>query len=155
MFRVVFILIIALSGCFASNTVISKNDLNTSIAVKEQRKLVASNNIPASVITIGASRASSYQDLKLRVINVEDSRCPTGAACIWAGQLVVTLEVSSERYQTETIKLVRKREAEIANAFGLDFLLLNVEPYPKEGKVIQQSDQIITLQIVQASGNEN
>jgi hypothetical protein len=86
-------------------------------------------------------------DVKLRLISLEDSRCPIGMKCIWAGQLIVTLEVLNEFEEKIEVKLTRKREPEIAHAFGYRLLLLSVEPYPKKGKDIQLSDQIIQFEI--------
>ena len=145
-----YILLVALPGCFASSSAISENDSNTEPSAKTQHNLVLSSNELTSVVTIRALQSFSHKNLKLRVNNIEDSRCATGTACIWAGQIVVTLEVSNELREKREIKLVRKREPEIAAAFGFNFLLLEVEPHPKKGKVIQLSDQIIKLQIVRA-----
>jgi hypothetical protein len=64
--------------------------------------------------------------------------------------LVVILEVLNESEEKIEVKLIRKREPEIANAFGYSLLLLDVEPHPKKGKVIKLSDQVIKLQIVKA-----
>lgn len=155
MFRLIYILVIALSGCFASSSAINENALNTTPLAKTQDSLVPSNNGLASVVTMRVEQTISYNNLKIRVGNIEDSRCPTGTTCIWAGQMVVTLEVLNELQKKKEIKLVRKREPETATAFGFNFLLLAVEPHPKKGKVIQLSDQTIKFQIVRAMQNMN
>jgi hypothetical protein len=61
--------------------------------------------------------------------------------------LIVTLEISNELGERSEVKLLRKREPKIANAFGYKLLLLGVEPHPKKGKTVELSDQVIKLEI--------
>lgn len=74
--------------------------------------------------------------------------------CIWAGQLIVTLEVLNEFEEKTEVKLTRKREPEIAYALGYRLLLLSVEPHPKKGKDIQLSDQIIEFEITKLADDK-
>lgn len=113
-----------------------------------QDDLAQNNAGPESIVTMRIKQVLTYQDLKLHVVAVEDSRCALGVTCIWAGQLLVTLEVSNEHEEKVEVKLIRKREPEMAKAFGYSFLLLTVEPHPKKGKVIQLSEQVITVKII-------
>ncbi|MBL4765375.1 MAG: hypothetical protein JKX67_08895 [Colwellia sp.] len=147
MFRLIYILIIALSGCFFGNSTIADTATNTEDSTRTQHDLALSNETLGSEITIRAEQVIQYQNLKLRLLAVDDSRCAIGTACIWAGQLIVTLEVSNERGEKIEVKLLRKREPEIANAFGYRLLLLGVEPHPKKGKIVQLSDQVIKVEI--------
>lgn len=144
--KLIYILLIALSGCFVDSSSITKKSTSTKASTQIQQTSKLSNE--ASVVTIRVKQVLTYQNLTVRLIAVEDSRCAKGVSCIWAGQLVVTLEVSNEYEDKVEVKLIRKREPEIANAFGYGLLLLDVNPYPKKGKVIQLEDQIIKLKIV-------
>jgi hypothetical protein len=147
MFKLIYISLIALTGCNAGSTTAIETDTGTKVSSQTQQSLALSNEELGVEITLGSAQVIKYQNLNLRLLAVEDSRCATGVECIWAGQLLVTLEVSNEQGESEEVKLIRKREPEIANIFGYSLSLLDVEPYPKEGKIIQLSDQIVKLHI--------
>ena len=148
MFRLIYILIIVLPGCFASNSIIGETNKKPVPSTTTQHNLSLDNDELGSVITLRVEHPTKYGNLELRLINVEDSRCPIGTECIWAGQIVVTLEISNEHGEKKDVKLLRKRVPKIANAFGYGLTLLDVEPHPKKGKNIQISDQVIKLKIV-------
>lgn len=147
MFKLIYISLIALTGCNAGSTAAIETDTGTKVSSQTQQSLALSNEELGVEIALGSAQGIKYQNLNLRLLAVEDSRCATGVECIWAGQLLVTLEVSNEQGESEEVKLIRKREPEIANSFGYSLFLLDVEPYPKEGKIIQLSDQIVKLHI--------
>jgi hypothetical protein len=148
MFKLIYIFLITLTGCNLGGSIEASTD--TEVSSQIQQSSVLNNEEIVSVITLDIKQAVKYQNLTLRLLAVEDSRCAMGVECIWAGQLVVILEVSNESENKIEVKLIRKREPEIANAFGYSLLLLDVEPHPKQGKVIKLSDQVIKLQIVKA-----
>jgi hypothetical protein len=148
MFKLIYIFLITLTGCNLGSSTEASTD--TEVSSQIQQSSVLNNEELISVITLDVKQIVKYQNLTLRLLAVEDSRCAIGVACIWAGQLVVILEVSNESEEKIEVKLIRKREPEIANAFGYNLLLLDVEPHPKNGKVIKLSDQVIKLQIVKA-----
>lgn len=135
-----------MTGCNLGSSIEASTD--TEVSSQIQQSSVINNEELVSVITLDVKQIVKYQNLTLRLLAVEDSRCAIGVACIWAGQLVVILEVSNESENKIEVELIRKREPEIANAFGYSLLLLDVEPHPKKGKVIQLRDQVIKLQIV-------
>lgn len=151
MFKIICIFVIALSGCVAGGSTIAETATAAKSPTQTRQSLALNSQKLGSIIAIRAEQVSTYQNLKLRLVSVEDSRCATGVACIWAGQLVVTLDVSNERAEQIEVKLIRKREPEIAKAFGYNLLLLDVEPHPKKGKAIQISDQVIKLKIVKTT----
>ncbi|MFD2167162.1 hypothetical protein ACFSJY_12965 [Thalassotalea euphylliae] len=101
----------------------------------------------SSTLTFMASETAQFESLTLSVVNIEDSRCPTGTACIWAGQMIVTLAVNNELNEKRQIDLLTKREPKPISALGYTFSLLDITPYPKEGQSIQRSDQKVTLHI--------
>jgi hypothetical protein len=149
MFKLICILVIALAGSFIGCSSTAKTVLNTDSSAKVLENFALSSDELGSIITIRAKQVIKYKNLKLRLISVEDSRCAIGTSCIWAGQLIVTLEISNELGERSEVKLLRKREPKIANAFGYKLLLLGVEPYPKKGKTVELSDQVIKLEIAE------
>jgi hypothetical protein len=72
---------------------------------------------------------SSGSPISLTLTEVNDSRCPSGAQCIWAGYAAVTVELTdaSSTVQTARLSLLNKPSA----AYSLDSvtLTLNQQAY--------------------------
>ena len=67
---------------------------------------------------------------------VDDSRCPQGVTCVWAGKVMVTLTVT-DAAATQTLRLTRApQQADSAkltlNKQAYWLRLLDVTPYPSE-----------------------
>ena len=82
---------------------------------------------------------------------LEDSRCPTGVNCIWAGRAVAEfmLENSGEK-RIETLTDNPGNDPNLSthfNAFGHGVQLLQVMPYPAAGSLIPEKDYIVRLAI--------
>ncbi len=71
---------------------------------------------------------------------LEDSRCPTGAECVWAGNAKIVIEVS----QTD-IELNTTLEPKQAGYLAYSIQLLAVNPYPKLNEQLQPEDYSIKL----------
>jgi hypothetical protein len=78
----------------------------------------------------------------LKVVN--DSRCPTGAQCIWAGQVTAQAEIT---YQGEKFDVVLTQSANSdAKTTFADFTIaFSVEPYPELEKKIDSKDYRLNL----------
>lgn len=77
---------------------------------------------------------------------VEDSRCPTGANCIWAGNARVRLRLE-ERGKTRAANLNTTLEPRrVATAAG-DLVLVALDPYPEAGRQIEPADYRLTLRL--------
>lgn len=89
--------------------------------------------------------------LEIEWVDLEDSRCPTGVQCIWAGQLVTTLEVRRGTDEPERIELLRRvgDDPEAVTALGFEFRLLDVQPHPKDGVTIERDDYVATIEVAQ------
>lgn len=153
MLKLVIIFLIILSGCIAGKSTIAETAKSTVTTIQIQQDLLFNNQELGSLISISEKQILKYRHLKLRLLTVEDSRCAIGVYCIWAGQLIVTLEVSNKNGDKMEVKLIRKRKPEMTNAFGFSWLLMDVKPYPKKGKVIHASEQVIELKIVKTDVN--
>jgi hypothetical protein len=80
----------------------------------------------------------------------EDSRCPAGVQCVWAGDasVEVSLEISGE---AETRLLHTNPRFDRETEFrGFRVELIDVRPQPREGTEIAPSDYVIALQIDKA-----
>ncbi len=86
-------------------------------------------------------------ELELTLQNVEDSRCPRGAQCVWAGEAIVTLAVRSASQPPSTHHLTlgpdpSKRELQLGN---MTLRLLDVLPYPEVKTTIEPSAYRVTF----------
>lgn len=84
---------------------------------------------------------------------VEDSRCPEGVTCIWAGQVVVEVAVYENRkfIETKTLTFNGKYNTEIKNWFATylpndkKISTIKVLPAPKDGVAIPFKKRYIEL----------
>lgn len=76
----------------------------------------------------------------------EDSRCPTGVQCVWAGRARVRLRVDSANYQ-RSIDL--RTDSASAVVFGHTITLDSLVPYPKSGQTIAPKDYRAWVRVTQ------
>jgi hypothetical protein len=80
----------------------------------------------------GQQRSGDRGRIKIRLTSVlEDSRCPVGATCVWAGNARVKLEVTRGRSR-RTIELSTTLEPKVVSALGYSFRLVDLKPLPGE-----------------------
>jgi hypothetical protein len=147
MFKLTCISLIALTGCITDSSLVAETTAIAQDVPKITQSSTNSFEASSDVLTLQSPQIVKHQNIELRLISVEDSRCATGVTCIWAGQMEVTIEVSNEDAEQKEVKLLRKREPEIVNVFGYTLSLLDVAPHPKKGKTILFSDQVVSLKI--------
>jgi hypothetical protein len=111
----------------------------------------SSNQATAAEVELHFDETTEHQDLKLRWLELDDSRCPIGVVCIWAGQTVVTLEVVRGEDGPAELELLRRagREPETAKVFDHELRLLEVEPHPKEGITPNRSQYVLRIEIAE------
>lgn len=88
------------------------------------------------------------ENLKIKFLNVDDSRCPTDIQCFWSGQVAIVVNVVKNERDLGNFKLISKvgNEKLSAKVFdGHSIRLIEVTPYPKTTQKIEVSDYIITL----------
>lgn len=84
--------------------------------------------------------------LKVRFVGVaEDSRCPTGVDCIWAGNARVSLVVQRAGGPATTVELNTNVEPKAVSAEGYELALTSLSPYPQSGAKIDPKDYTATL----------
>ena len=81
----------------------------------------------------------------------QDSRCPTGAVCVWEGQAIASLWASpAARNFAEQFELtLRAGHPDLATKaiLGHRFTLLQVEPHPAIGTHIDPEQYVITVEV--------
>lgn len=78
---------------------------------------------------------------------LEDSRCPKGVDCVWAGnaKIRLTVRAGDECATLQLNSALAPREAEWN---GKSFSLVNLAPYPASGVEIEPSEYIATISVI-------
>jgi hypothetical protein len=102
---------------------------------------------PAETVTIAGLR------ITFEGVN-EDSRCPTGVQCAWAGDAAAgfTLEKPPAAAVQRTLHTHGRYERQTA-LDGFVVHLEDIKPYPKEGATIAPGDYRATLVVTRPSAN--
>ena len=91
----------------------------------------------------------SDEDMTVKFIEItEDSRCPEGATCIWAGQASASVElikdnITSRMILTETSGSIGFSQSDFAQ-YILEF---HISPYPKVDKPIDKANYRLLLKV--------
>lgn len=94
----------------------------------------------------GAKAGVRDTGLTIRFLAVsEDSRCPEGVNCIWAGNGKVKISVSAPKKPAATLELNTTTTPSSASYEGYDIKLVKLAPYPKHGTEIKPADYVVTL----------
>ena len=78
----------------------------------------------------------------------EDSRCGTDVQCVWEGNALVRLTLSSSATTPSESALNTSLEPKQTPYGGVTIRLVGLKPYPKAGKVIPQTDYVATLEVL-------
>jgi hypothetical protein len=76
----------------------------------------------------------------------EDSRCPKGARCVWAGNARVRLQLRERDEEREVALNTTLDPRRVATAAG-ELVLVALDPYPEAGKQIEPDDYRLTLRL--------
>lgn len=101
---------------------------------------------PGQAVTIDGD------DISLKFVEVTgDSRCPSGATCVWEGEVTGILEIThlGESYQKTITQLGLSGEM-VTVAFGEYAIEFNFLPYPELDKEIKPGDYRLELEINKA-----
>jgi hypothetical protein len=83
--------------------------------------------------------------LKIKFLNVvEDSRCPRGTQCIWAGNAKVKLRVSDKR-RARVFDLNTAKGNQTYSFEGYQIRLVKVAPTPVVNEHIRRGEYVVTL----------
>jgi hypothetical protein len=78
---------------------------------------------------------------------VEDSRCPKGVDCVWAGNAKVILAVKKGTRKTVEIELNTNSEPQSATYLGYEIKLERLNPYPQKDVEIKKGDYVAVLKV--------
>jgi hypothetical protein len=96
---------------------------------------------------VGEERAARGADFTLRLAAVpEDSRCPEGVQCVWAGSVGVELVFCGPKSEASA-RLNTNRPPRVLKYRGRYVRILAVGPKKVEGREIKPADYVIILEV--------
>ncbi|BDZ68931.1 hypothetical protein [Methanobacterium ferruginis] len=113
------------------------------------------NQINASLSTpfqlkINQTAVLESGNIRITLLNItEDSRCPEGAVCVWAGQVkaLFLLEVNQSNQEIFNLTLNFNETQSQKTSLGYMIKILKVEPYPKANRNKNLNNYEVTLVI--------
>ena len=87
--------------------------------------------------------------IKVKFISVvEDSRCPTGVNCMWAGNAKIKIQISKSGKAAKAFELNTFGEQQQTALFeGYEIRLVGVNPYPKHGVETRKESYVATIAV--------
>jgi hypothetical protein len=100
-------------------------------------------------LALGHEAVITGEPLIIRFAEViSDSRCPTGATCIWQGQVSARLDITYQDNKTSMVLTQPGLTSEPAMADFNDYQFqFEVQPYPEVGKQISKGDYRLELTV--------
>ncbi len=112
------------------------------VTAQDAAETVAALHIGESITPPGSTTVVTLTDV------ADDSRCPTGAHCIWAGDATVTLRVQPAKGAAETVALhINRADARSATVAGLRLRLEHLDPAPQAGRAIERGAYVAAIVI--------
>ena len=97
-------------------------------------------------IKVGQRVSIKREGLRVTFTRVaEDSRCPEGVTCVWAGNGKVVLKLSKARRRAATMSLNTTLDPKQDDYRGYDVKLVSLSPHPKKNVPIRKKDYVATL----------
>lgn len=90
--------------------------------------------------------ASINSELKMTLLTIEDSRCPSDVTCVWQGTVSAKIQLENGEQDLGIYTIPMETMAGNEQTFdGYHIRLTNVEPYPISTMPIEQTDYILTF----------
>jgi len=77
----------------------------------------------------------------------EDSRCPSDVVCVWAGNAVVRLSITSTDASSIDALLNTTLDPKNVTYSGYTIRLIDLKPVPKSGTKIVDADYVATIEV--------
>lgn len=104
---------------------------------------------PKIVTKLKANESYKTNNIEVKLVEiVEDSRCPEGVSCMWAGEAIVLIDIFKDGEKVERKKVTfNSEDPMIFSSEKLTIKGLNVMPYPKDGEKINPKDYYLQLDV--------
>lgn len=91
-------------------------------------------------VQVAKQKSVLKKKLKVKFVElIEDSRCPIGTNCIWAGMAKIKINVRTSKGISKDFELTTMGESESVKFEGYEIKLLDVNPKPAENVKIDRT----------------
>jgi len=102
-------------------------------------------------VRIGQTKTADRGKVRIKFVSVvEDSRCPIGTNCIWAGNAKIKIAVSKGKAAPKIIELSSGLKPEATMVYGYGLKFINLSPYPGETVKMAASPKSATISIIKS-----
>ncbi|SKC08238.1 hypothetical protein SAMN05660477_02886 [Soonwooa buanensis] len=147
------ILSLGILSCEAQKKTTTSTSNSSSTSTSTSSQSTNTSGLKKVNIDMGDYQQIAGTDLSIKYNGIiEDSRCPEGMTCVWAGVAVAELEVMTPSSRPRTIQLattemesrgLKKSET----VYGYDISLKTVSPYPSKNEKPAGTKNSIGLEI--------
>jgi hypothetical protein len=130
-----------------------KNLLMILIAILGLGTLVSAQQSDPKLVEINISETETVAGtaLKVKFAEVlEDSRCPTGAQCVWAGRVRIRIEVQKGEDEPASYEIESGKTVSAAELDCLQISLKSLTPHPSSGSPTNNSDYKATISVTKS-----
>lgn len=130
--------------------------LVTCVSYSQDSTQVEKAEPPRIVSKLSLGKSLLINDIEVKFLKVEqDSRCPKNVTCIWAGEVIVLVDIFKKGKKIEQKKLTISSKNSIEDFFGnifssedLTISALGILPYPVAGNKTNPEDYYIQLEVI-------
>src|SRR5215216_645011 len=97
-------------------------------------------------LRVGQQAHIKSEGLKISFSSVtEDSRCPVGVDCVWAGNAAVAVKLSKAKGDSASVNLNTNLDPKERSYEQYVITLTKLSPYPKKDSSIKKKDYVATF----------
>ena len=99
-------------------------------------------------LQVNKQKVITKDKLKITFVSVlEDSRCPIGVNCIWAGNARLQLKISQAKGASKTFELNTNLQPQVFKFEGYEIKLVDLTPTPKANIRINHNGYTATVSV--------
>lgn len=105
-----------------------------------------SGTVQSNEITLEVGASAQLGSEKVTFVRVvEDSRCPEGTECVWAGEVKVEVHFSEDEttFDSKTATLKSNQATLLFENPDHRYMLTAVHPYPKDGDLGKRNYEVV------------
>lgn len=99
-------------------------------------------------LQVNKQKVITKDKLKITFVSVlEDSRCPIGVDCIWAGNAKLQLKISQAKGASKTFELNTNLQPQVFTFEGYEIKIVDLTPTPKVNVRINRKSYTATVSV--------
>ncbi len=150
-FLLAIMLLMSLHACTAQKEAPS----NTIMSSSQEASTEEDQNTPPTLVKIKMGQATPFGDKMVKLKKVtNDSRCPEGTQCIWAGEASVIVGLYEQDKLVKDIAITFSpkdttpdKPMLLFESNGKTYSAIALNPYPKSDSKIEASNYTLTISV--------